>query len=169
MFAEQTQESQQQCNLHSGLSQKIKGWNSCHYLKTRLSLIAHFQQANIELSFLVALSYQASESFFSSISFYWSLVALHCCVSFYESTYIPSFLDFLPIQVTTEHWVSSLLYRGFSLVVYFIRSINSVYVSTPVSQFIPLSPFFPLGICMFILYICVSTSALQKSSSVAFF
>ena len=38
--------------------------------------------------------------------FYWSIVALHCCVSFcytakwisHAYTYIPSFLDFLPIS-----------------------------------------------------------------------
>ena len=42
----------------------------------------------------------------------------------------PLFLDFLPIQVTTEHWVEfSELHSRFSLVIYFIQSINSVYTS----------------------------------------
>ena len=38
------------------------------------------------------------------------------------------FLDFLPIWVTTEHWVEFPgLYSRVSLVIYFIHSINSVY------------------------------------------
>ena len=42
-------------------------------------------------------------------------------------TYIPSFLYFLLIQVTTEHQVEfPVLYSRFSLVIYFIHSINSV-------------------------------------------
>ena len=46
------------------------------------------------------------------------------------------------------------LYSRFSLVIYFIHSINSVYMSIPISQFIPplLSPL----VSMFDLYICVS-------------
>ena len=44
-------------------------------------------------------------------------------------------LDFLPIWVTTEHWtVFPMLYSRFSLVFYFVHSINSVYTSIPVSQ-----------------------------------
>ena len=39
------------------------------------------------------------------------------------------FLDFLPIQVTTEHWVEfPVLYSRLSLVVYFIHRISSVYM-----------------------------------------
>ena len=48
----------------------------------------------------------------------------------YTYTYIPSFLDFLPIWVTKEQ-----LYSRFSLVIYLIHSINSVYTSTLISQF----------------------------------
>ena len=47
----------------------------------------------------------------------------------YTYTYIPSFLDFLPTWVTEEQ-----LYSRSSLVIYFIHSINSVYMSTPISQ-----------------------------------
>ena len=64
---------------------------------------------------------------------YWRIVTLQCCVSFcysaewinHTNTYTPSFLDFLPIQVTTEHWVESpVLCSRFSLVIYFIHSIK---------------------------------------------
>ena len=52
------------------------------------------------------------------------MVALHCCVTFcwtakwvsYMYTYIPSFLDFLPRQATSEHWAEfPELCRRFSL------------------------------------------------------
>ena len=101
-------------------------------------------------------------------NFYWNTVAVQYCVSFYRTakwssymctyTYIPSFLDFLPIWVTTEHWVEfPVLYSRFSLVIYFIHSINSVYMSTPVSQFIPppLPPWYPYicSLCL-CLYFC---------------
>ena len=52
-----------------------------------------------------------------------------------------------------------MLYNRFSIVTYIIHSITSVYMSIPVSQFIP--PDFPLGIHTFVLYACVSISALQ--------
>ena len=55
----------------------------------------------------------------------------------------PLFSDFLPIQVTTEHSVEfPELYSRFSLVTYFIHSINNVYMSIPISQFIPPPPSF---------------------------
>ena len=85
-----------------------------------------------------------------NINFYWSIVALQYCVRFYCTikwisymyTYIASFWDFFLIYVTTEHWVEfSVLYGRFSLVIYFIYSINGVHMSIPISQFIP--PFFP--------------------------
>ena len=49
-----------------------------------------------------------------------------------------------------------------------IRSINSVYMSIPIFQFLPPPPS-PLGIHIFLFYICVSISALQISLSASFF
>ena len=64
------------------------------------------------------------------------------------------------------------LYSKFLLVIYFIHV--GVYMSIPISQFIPpppppATPLSPLGVHTFVLYICVSISALQTSSSVPFF
>ena len=48
-----------------------------------------------------------------------------------------SFLDFLPIHITTENWAEfPVLYNRFPLVIYFMHSINSVYQFS-ISQFIP--------------------------------
>ena len=49
----------------------------------------------------------------------------------------------------------SVLYSRLSLVIYFIHSINTVYMSIPVSQFIPPLPF-PLDICTFVIGILIS-------------
>ena len=70
-------------------------------------------------------------------------------------TYILSFLDFIPIQVTTAYQVDfHVQHGGFSLVIQFIHSINSGYVPYHISQFMP-SPSFPLvSICLF-LHLCL--------------
>ena len=61
--------------------------------------------------------------------------------------------DFFPIYVTTEHWVEfPVLYNKFSLMIYFIHRIGSVYMPISVSQLIP--PTFPFGIHTFVLSIC---------------
>ena len=74
----------------------------------------------------------------------------------------PTFLDFLPIYVTTEHGAEFPVWcSGFSLVISFIHS--GVYMSIPISQFIH-PPLFPLGIHMFVFYVCVFISALQIRS-----
>ena len=54
----------------------------------------------------------------------------------------------------------------FSLVIYFIH--NTVYVSSPISQFVP-PPLSHFGIHTFVLYVCVSVSALQIGSPEQFF
>ena len=69
-----------------------------------------------------------------------------------------------------EFYFIYFLYGRFLLVIYFIHI--SVYMTIPISQFIPpppLPPLSPLGVHTFVLYICVSISALQTSSSVPFF
>ena len=62
-------------------------------------------------------------------------------------------------------------YTAGSYVICFIHI--SVYMSIPISQFIPPSPphplLSPLSVHTFVFYICVSISALQTGSSVPFF
>ena len=60
------------------------------------------------------------------------------------------------------------LHSRFSLVIYFMHGINSVYMSIPISQFIPNpTPWLPpLHVHTFVLCICVSISALQISLSI---
>ena len=53
--------------------------------------------------------------------FYWGIVVLQCCVTFYCTVEFP------------------VLYIRFSLVIYFIHI--SVYMSVTISQFFPLPPF----------------------------
>lgn len=93
--------------------------------------------------------------------FEWSVVALLCCVSFYctakclshTCTCVPSFLDFLPTQVTTEHQAEfPVLFSRFSLVISSLHSANSVCVSSPIFQFIPPPPPLPL----WYLFFCMS-------------
>ena len=57
----------------------------------------------------------------------------------------PSFLDFLPIYITTELRVEfPVLHSRFSLVIHFIHSVAYIYMSISTSQFIPLP--FPFGV-----------------------
>ena len=70
------------------------------------------------------------------LSFRWSIVALQCfcCTAKRVSsvhTCSPVF-GFSPVLVTIEHCI---LCRRFSLVICFIHSISSVYMSTPTSHF----------------------------------
>ena len=75
-------------------------------------------------------------------------------------SYVPSFLGFLPIQVTTGQ------YSRFSLFILYIESIGTcVTLNLPAPPTLP----FPLGIHTFVLSVCVSISALQTRASVTFF
>ena len=95
---------------------------------------------------------------FSFFFFNWVIIALQCCISFcftakwisYMYTYIPSFLHFLPIYVTTDHLVEfPVLYSRFSLVIYFIHSINP---NLPIHP-IPLPSL--VSICLFSMSVCL--------------
>ena len=100
------------------------------------------------------------------IHFYWSIVALQCCVSFLLYSKVnQSYIYIYPLLFRFPSHLG--LYRVLSrvpvlhsrslLVTYFIHS--SVYVSIPISQFIPLPPF-PSGNHKFVFYICDSISVL---------
>ena len=85
------------------------------------------------------LVYSFFQSRFLKINFYWSIVNLQCCVIFCYTaqwisyTYTHPFLDSFPMQAIIKYWVEfSVLCSRFLLVIY-----NSVYMSIPVSQFIP--------------------------------
>ena len=111
------------------------------------------------------------------INFYWSIVALQCCVTFYGTakwishtcmyTHAPSWL-FSCSGHHPEHYAEfPVLCSMFSLVIHFIHSTSSVYVWIPISQFLP-PPSVPLAIHTFVLCVCVSTSPLQIRSSILF-
>ena len=59
-----------------------------------------------------------------------SVICIYVCVHTHiYIIYISSFSDFLPIKVTTEQPVEfRVLYSRFSLIIYFICSITSVYI-----------------------------------------
>ena len=92
----------------------------------------------------------------------------------YTNIYIhiyPLFFSF-PLHLSHLRALFPVLYNRFSFVIYFICIIHvCVCVNTytnPKLRIHPTPPFL-LGISKFVLYICVSISALQVSSSVPFF
>ena len=74
----------------------------------------------------------------------------------------PAFLSFVTIYRTTFFFgiLFYFLYSRFLLAIYFIH-ISVCQSPSPSSSPPPLPPLSPLGVHTFVLYICVSTSALQ--------
>ena len=106
----------------------------------------------------INICHQMGHFHFVKIKIYIFLSEYSCftklCFLLYSEVNLPSFLDFLPIWVTTEHLVEfPVLHSMFSLDIYFIHS--SVYMSIPISQFISLPPFLTLGRYIFPLCLCL--------------
>ena len=76
----------------------------------------------------------------------------------------PVFFGFPSYLYNTEHWVPCAISR-FSFVTYFMHSV--VYMLIPISH--SSHPSFPPSVHTFVLYVCISISALQTSSSIPFF
>ena len=93
--------------------------------------------------------------------------------SIFQSILAINFISLISKLKKFFFWILFIfLYSRFLLVINFIHI--SVYMSIPIAQFItppppPPPPLSPLGVHMFVLYICVSISALQTGSSVPFF
>ena len=107
----------------------------------------------------------------SKINFYWNIIALQCCASY------GCIAKLISYNISPPFWISfpfrspqsisrvPVPYSRFSLGIYFVRSIDSVCISIPVSQFIPPPPFPPRFVVhTFALYVCISNSALQIRS-----
>ena len=107
---------------------------------------------------------------FVFLNFYWSIVVLQWCISFYciakwisyaLYTYTPlSFISFpfKSAQSTRVPWA----YSRFSLVMYFVHSVNSVNGSVPVPQFIP-SPSTPLNLTSFVIIAIIKDNIAYNS------
>ena len=107
------------------------------------------------------------------LNFYWSIVALQCCISFcYTAKWIHYMYKIYPLIFGLPSHLCNHIEMSRApcaiqevLVTCFIHS--SVYMSIPIPQFI--QPSLTPSIPMSVLYICVSISASQISSSVSLF
>ena len=83
-------------------------------------------------------------------------------------TYISSLLDPLPSHPSRSSQSTELSSLGYTVTSYLLPILHmAVYMSTLISQFIPLSPFPHFHTS--ILYICISIPSLQIGSSLQFF
>ena len=104
-----------------------------------------------EFYYLVSSLFQTL-SFIHLKNFYWCIVALQCYVRF----------------CCTAKWIGYTYIYSHSFQISILHIVSIVYMSTPVSQFIPYPPS-RLGVHTFVFYVCVFTSALQIGSSIPFF
>ena len=126
-------------------------------------IILWFHFLNKEISKLISVNVKNAQVYRIKIhilqTFLWWLLHLD---SFKTKLYLDSFK-------TKLFWILFYFifwYSRYLLVLYFIHI--SVYMSIPISQFIPLPThtlLSPLGVHTFVLYICVSISAMQTDSS----
>ena len=87
-----------------------------------------------------------------------------CCYC----THMPACLAFLPICATAEQWRELSGPHSASSSPPYFKAASTVHMSTSVSQLVPL-PSFPLLMSMFVLHVCVYSSALHITSSKPFF
>ena len=146
--------------------------DSCIFLHSTL----HQCTGNTIILYLFSIFLMGSS--FGVLCFYWSVIALHCCVSFCRMaacvpqhnglavrahicppSWTPS--PIAALQVITEHHPELPVPCGsFLLAVSFTR--GGVYVSVLLSQFVLLSPLSPL--CpQFVLSICISATRFISS------
>jgi len=155
----------------------------CGVAKSRTWLSDWTELINLKIIYVLYRKYwkykpsTKKESIWSqySASFLLAHSCIQCCVRFcgtakgisHTYTYIPLFLDLLPIYVTTDHWVEfPVLYSRFSLVIWFTCSINSVSVSIPVSQFLSDPSSFLVFTC---LHLCRDNCFQHQSTSFIWF
>lgn len=103
------------------------------------------------------MSYNITCSFFNLL-FNWKKTALPCCAGF---CYITTQISCNSRSSEHQAW-HPVLYSNSSTSIYFEH--DSVYISTLLFPFVPLSPFNCVHKC--VLYVCTSISSLQTGSSI---
>ena len=150
----------------------------------------HLHKGSERITSFLPLPILRNTLFFSFLPFYWNIIALQSyvsefllyskvnqlyvrvCAYIYTYTYIyiyplplkpPSHApSIIPLQVITEHRAESpVLYSSFPVAIYFTQG-KCMYFNTTLSIHPTLS--FPRYVHKFVLYVCISISALQISS-----